>query len=191
MPGPLLSVTVAESYRAGFWAGPLIVVGHGIPELVLAIGFTMGLNRVLDNVWVKGIVGVLGGLFLLWLGIKILVEVERGIEANLGKKGEVGWGPVVAGMWASLSNPGWVVWWATVGATYIMLSLKHGIAGLVAFYVGHIMADFLWYSLVSYLVATGRGRISDKVYHWALRACAIMVIGFAVYFVIYGIKTLL
>ena len=33
MPGPMLSVTVAESYKKGFWAGPLLVVGHAIPEL--------------------------------------------------------------------------------------------------------------------------------------------------------------
>jgi len=33
MPGPLLTVTVGEATRRGFWAGPLIILGHGILEM--------------------------------------------------------------------------------------------------------------------------------------------------------------
>ena len=32
MPGPLLTVTVGEAARRGFWAGPLIIVGHALLE---------------------------------------------------------------------------------------------------------------------------------------------------------------
>ena len=32
MPGPLLTVTVGEAARRGFWAGPLIMVGHALLE---------------------------------------------------------------------------------------------------------------------------------------------------------------
>jgi len=41
MPGPMLSVTIAESYKKGFWAGPLIVLGHAIPEFVLMVLFSL------------------------------------------------------------------------------------------------------------------------------------------------------
>ncbi|MBW1797032.1 MAG: lysine transporter LysE, partial [Deltaproteobacteria bacterium] len=35
MPGPLLTVTVAESARIGFRAGPLLITGHAVLELLL------------------------------------------------------------------------------------------------------------------------------------------------------------
>ncbi len=37
MPGPLLTVTVGEATRRGFWAGPLIILGHGLLELTLVL----------------------------------------------------------------------------------------------------------------------------------------------------------
>lgn len=191
MPGPMLSVAVAESYKKGFWAGPLLVVGHAIPEFILAILFTVGLNRVLNNKTVVGVISVVGGLFLGWIALKIFLEVRRGIALDLTQKKEIGWGPVVDGIWVSVSNPGWIVWWATIGARYILLSLEHGIVGLAFFFTGHILADFLWYSAVSYVVSRGRGRISDRFYHVVLYACALLVLVFAGFFFIDGIVTLI
>jgi threonine/homoserine/homoserine lactone efflux protein len=191
MPGPLLSVAVAESYKKGVWAGPLLVLGHAIPELVLAILFALGLNKVLHNDWVVGTIGIIGGLFLGWLAVKIFLEVRHGITIDLTSKEDIGLGPLVAGMWASVSNPGWIIWWATIGARYILLSLDHGIVGLAVFFVGHEMADLIWYTLVSFLVSRGRGRISDRIYHGVLYACALLVLVFAVLFTVNGITTLL
>jgi len=191
MPGPMLSVAVTEAYKKGFWSGPLLVVGHAIPEFILAVLFTVGLNSVLDNKTVVGVIGVAGGMFLVWIAARIFIDVHQGIALDLTEKREVDWGPVVAGIWVSVSNPGWIIWWATIGAGYILVSLEHGIIGLVFFYTGHILADFLWYSAVSFVVSRGRGRISDRGYHIVLYACGLLVAVFAGYFVVDGVLTLL
>ena len=191
MPGPMFTVCVAESYKKGFWAGPVMVLGHAIPELVLAVLFSIGLNKFLDDKTVVGTIGIVGGLFLGWLAVKIFIEVRRGVSVDLTAKKEVGWGPLVAGIWTSVSNPGWIVWWATIGARYILLSLDHGIIGVVFFLVGHEMADLLWYGTVSFLVSRGRGRISDRIYHGVLYACSFLVLVFAVLFLVNGIRTLI
>jgi len=191
MPGPMLSVCIAESYKKGFWAGPLIVFGHSMPEFVLMVLFSIGLNEFIKNKTVTGVIGIVGGLFLGWLAVRIFQEVRRGITIDLTAKQEIGWGPVVAGVWTSVSNPGWIVWWATIGARYILLSLHHGIIGLAFFFVGHVMADLIWYSMVSFFVSRGRGRISDRVYHILLYVCSLMVFGFAALFTVNGILTLM
>jgi threonine/homoserine/homoserine lactone efflux protein len=190
MPGPMLSVCVAESYKKGFWAGPVMVLGHAIPEFILAVLFSLGLNKFLKDNTVKGVISVIGGVFLVWLAFKVFIEVRRGVTIDLSQKQDVGWGPLVAGLWSSVSNPGWIVWWATIGAQYIVLSLKHGMIGLAFFFVGHEMADLIWYSTVSFLVSRGRGKISDRVYHWVLYACSLMVLVFAVIFIVTGIMQL-
>ena len=73
MPGPMFTVCVAESYKKGFWAGPVMVVGHAIPELILAVLFSIGLNKFLKDNTVVGTIGIVGGLFLGWLAVKIFV----------------------------------------------------------------------------------------------------------------------
>jgi hypothetical protein len=37
MPGPLLTATISECSQRGFIAGPLLITGHAILELVLVI----------------------------------------------------------------------------------------------------------------------------------------------------------
>ena len=191
MPGPMFTVCVAESYKKGFWAGPLMVLGHAIPEIALAVLFSIGLNKFLDDKTVVGVIGIVGGLFLGWLAVKIFVEVRRGVTVDLTSKKDVGWGPLVAGIWTSVSNPGWIVWWATIGARYILLSLDHGIIGVAFFLVGHEMADLVWYGTVSFLVSRGRGRISDRIYHGVLYACSFLVLVFAVLFLVNGIRSVI
>lgn len=190
MPGPLFSVAVSESYKRGFWAGPLLIAGHLIPEMVLAVLFTLGLNRFLENRILTAAIGLVGGLFLLWLAVKIFFEVRHGVNLDLSDKKEVVWGPIIMGLWGSVSNPGWIIWWATIGAKYILLSLEHGIAGLLFFFAGHILGDLLWFSAISFVVSKGRGRINEKVYSAVLYACAALVVVFAGYFIISGTITL-
>ena len=72
MPGPLTTLAVRESMQRGFWAGPLLAIGHSLIELALVIGLALGLSRLLDEDPVMAGVGIAGGLFLLWMGIHIV-----------------------------------------------------------------------------------------------------------------------
>jgi len=44
VPGPLFSITVAESARRGAVAGPLIIIGHGILEVSLIVLLVLGIT---------------------------------------------------------------------------------------------------------------------------------------------------
>ena len=62
VPGPLLSVTVNESLRRGISAGPLLIVGHALLEIVIIAGLVYGLSQILESPLVGGILGVWGAL---------------------------------------------------------------------------------------------------------------------------------
>ena len=49
MPGPLLTVTIAESIKRGFIAGPLIMLGHAVLEFSLIIALVAGLSAFLSK----------------------------------------------------------------------------------------------------------------------------------------------
>ncbi len=44
VPGPMLTVTISDSLKRGFIAGPLIVIGHYIAELALILLIFAGLG---------------------------------------------------------------------------------------------------------------------------------------------------
>lgn len=191
-PGPLLAINISEAARRGFWAGPLLIAGHAIAELLLVIALAWGLSQILGNSLVAGIIGVVGGLVLVWMAYSLLRQ-SRSQELPTGAATERRIPThrlVLAGIVVSVANPFWLLWWATVGTTYLVWSLTLGVAGVVLFYVGHIMSDLGWYSLVSLLVAKGRRLMSTRVYRALLGVCGVALLGLGVYFLVSGIRFL-
>lgn len=190
MPGPLLTLTVGEAARRGFWAGPLIIVGHALLELALVLLLLAGVGVWLHRPVVLGLVGVLGAGMLAWMGLG-LFKASRHSRLELDSHEVSGLNPILAGVLMSASNPYWLIWWVTIGLGYVMFSMKYGLIGVALFFIGHILADFAWYTLVSGAVAQGRRFISDRVYRGFLAGCAVFLIGFGGYFGIQGVNFLL
>lgn len=185
MPGPLLALTIGEVARRGFWAGPQLILGHGIAELALIAALVAGLSEIMSNELVPVIVGFAGGAILLGMG---LVTARRGWRKStiLATEPQIAVRDrtiVLSGIIGSISNPYWLIWWITLGMTYLLWSLSLGIAGVATFFTGHILADLAWYALVAFILASGRKIMSDKVYRGLLIFCGVALLGLGGYFI--------
>jgi threonine/homoserine/homoserine lactone efflux protein len=188
MPGPLLTVVVYSALRKGIRGGLLAVAGHAIIEAVLVILLFIGLKSLLVKPLAKGIIGIVGGLTLMWMGLGMLREARRGLRSDFDTESAETVHSLPRGILSSISNPYWSIWWATVGLAYMAVALERGAAGLIAFYVGHEMSDVVWYTGVSALVAGGRRRISQKVYIGLIVALGAFMLFLGAGFVVYGLK---
>jgi hypothetical protein len=61
---------------------------------------------------------------------------------------------------------------------------------VASFFIGHILADFAWYALVAFIVATGRKFMKAAVYRGLLIVCGLALLSLGGYFVTSGIKFL-
>jgi threonine/homoserine/homoserine lactone efflux protein len=190
MPGPLLTATIGESYRHGAKAGPLLIAGHAILEIVLVALLFIGLAPFLTNARITAIISVIGGCILFRLAFSMFRSLPiLSLETEALKKGNHA-KLITAGILVSLSNPYWSIWWATVGLAYILQARKRGIAGILIFFIGHIFADLLWYSIVSVSAGKSRKWLKLKMYKWIVGICAVFLTLFACVFFFNGIKTL-
>lgn len=190
MPGPVLTVAISETTRRGFWAGPLIVLGHAILEITLLALLILGFADLITKPGLLGVVGIAGGAVLLWMSYGMLRGI-RHLRLDLSD-GKSAWGgPVVAGVLTSLANPYWIIWWATIGLGYVIISMQFGFTGLAVFFAGHILSDLAWYSAVSLFVSRGRRYISNRIYRGIIGACAVMLILFGIYFGVIGVRHLI
>lgn len=189
MPGPLLTVTVSESTQRGAVAGPMVILGHGILELALVLALLSGLAPFLrrDDVFV--VIALAGGVILLWMAISMFRSLPA-LRLDLTGGEQKPKNLIITGIVMSLANPYWTIWWATIGLGYIMHSVKFGIAGVVAFFVGHILADLAWYALISFSVAKGRSFFTETFYRRLIGGCAVFLVIFAGYFFYSGIEKL-
>lgn len=190
MPGPMFVVVLGQSPRRGFWTGPVAVLGHGILEALLVGAVIFGLAEIISSPTVIRVMALAGGIVLLYMGVNMLrsaAGLSLSAEQSGGSK-VPGVHPFWAGILTSLANPYWIIWWATIGLGYLLIARQAGAAGLAVFLVGHILADLVWYTIVSSLAAGGGKRwLTDSIYRGVIRVCAVVLLGFAVYFGYYGV----
>ncbi len=195
MPGPLLALTISETARRGFWAGPLLVLGHGILELALVIALVLGLSQIIIGELATSLIGIIGGIILIVIGINIIdTNWHRNVVAVPSENPVVTrqhsrW--ILSGVVVSLSNPYWFIWWATIGMAWLLWSMKLGAAGVASFFTGHVLADLIWYALVSFVIVSGKRIIKDAAYHWLLHICGVFLIGLGAYFIASGLNFVL
>jgi len=183
VPGPLFTITVSESARRGASTGPLLILGHAILEILIILLILSGLSPFLKHETTRHVISLAGGSMLVLMGIMILKDLRR-IRLDLSAEGGgKGFNLILTGIVGSLANPYWVIWWATIGLGYLVSSMKYGIAGVVVFFLGHISADLLWYSAISYAVARGTKIMGEKAYKTVLAICAVFLIFFGAWFI--------
>lgn len=190
MPGPLLTVTVTESTHRGAGTGPLIIVGHGILELVLVVALLSGIAPFLmrDDVFVA--ISLIGGGILLWMALSMLRNIPK-LHLEFSRADGRSKNLIITGIILSAINPYFLIWWASIGFGYILYSAKFGWWGVSAFFLGHILADFSWYALVSLGVVKGKHLLSTRGYRRLIAGCALFLIVFSGYFFYSGVEKLL
>jgi hypothetical protein len=86
MPGPVTTLIVTETARRGFIAGPFVTLGHALLELAMVVALVFGVGDLLKQNAVAGTIGLLGKLFLLWMGCDIVKSVWQGKASCLSVK---------------------------------------------------------------------------------------------------------
>lgn len=190
-PGPVSAMAVTEGARRGAAAGPLITAGHAAAELALVAALVAGVGQVLARPPVLGVIGVVGGVVLAWMGWGIMKAAREGFPraaaAPAGPRGHL----ARTGFLVTVSNPYWLLWWATVGATYYAAFSRFGVAPLLVLFVaGHLALDLGWTTFLAAVVGAGRGRIPERLYRLVLGACGVFLVAMGVYFGYAGAGTL-
>ena len=190
MPGPVMTVTIAQAMHRGHLAGPLVSLGHGIVEGSLVVLLAFGLGQLFQLPLVAGLIGLLGGLLLFYMGVGMIrAPAPALLTASEGGRAG-GAGPMAAGMLASVANPYWVLWWATIGADFLRRAYPHGALVIAAFFLVHFSVDLGWNSAVGSAVAAGRKLLTPRIYKGIMAACGVFLLGLGIYFLVSGVGSL-
>jgi len=183
MPGPMLAVTLAKSYRSP-WAGVWIALGHAVIEVPLILLIYFGFAQFFQVTVVRLALSVAGSGMIIWMGVSMFRA--RSEVARKGK--DLPYNAFTAGILTSVFNPFFLVWWATIGSMLIMRILEFGTMGLIVFIMVHWLCDLAWLTLVSNVIYRTHAFWNQRVQEWLFIACSLLLVGFGIWFLISGIR---
>ena len=177
MPGPLFAVTLKKAAKSKF-SGALIAVGHGIVEfpLMFLIFFVLSQFTIPNNV--QTMVGLVGGFLMIFMGVQAFRSRHKQEEATLGLKRD----SVLAGVWTTAANAGFILWWLTIGTTLILNAKLFGLLGFSIFAGVHWLTDFSWYTVVALLIFKSQRFWTTRTRMGITLFCVAVFIGFGAYF---------
>ncbi len=191
-PGPVSTAIVSQAPRRGWLVGPLLAAGHALPELAIVLLLGLGLGAGLARPHIQIGIALGGGLLLIWMGLGMAWNTFKGKNSlpipgatseSLSSRQMFGLGII-----ATVSNPFWYAWWVTVAPGYLVQARMFGIAAILAFFLGHISADFLWDTFLSSVVGSGRRWITQGIYNALITVCGLYLIYLGGGFLIHGFQ---
>jgi threonine/homoserine/homoserine lactone efflux protein len=178
-PGPLMMIAVYQSAKS--WKNSIkLIFGHVVLEAFLVLLLVLGFQWVLKSPLVTKVIGLLGGSFLAFMGVSQLTAIKG--EISQVEKNDQKIPLPITGALVSLSNPYFLLWWMSVGSAFLVKAQTSFLAGVTAFYFGHILSDILWYSLIGVFGNTILK--SSLIYKIVMTVTGLFLIGFGLFFVL-------
>jgi threonine/homoserine/homoserine lactone efflux protein len=179
-PGPMTAATLAAGARHRH-AGVAMAVGHAIIEVPLIVLIVAGLGRFFQIENVKIAIGLLGGGFLVFLGLQMLRDARKPAVLAAAQTNR---NTVVTGILMTAGNPYFLLWWATVGLALATQASQLGLLAFVLFAIVHWLCDLIWLEILSQTSYRGSRIFSEKTQRLVLLICGAALLFFAAKFLV-------
>lgn len=152
LPGPDFIAVVRSSMAKGTAAGLLTTCGVTMGLGLYATLSLLGLSAILiEYQWLTWAVRVLGGCYLIFLGIRLLLAKPETIEIS-EDAGQKRGNSILFGFLVTLTNPKAIVLFASVFATSVTAETPFWLMAVMIALV--MLSTLTWYSIVSVFMSS-------------------------------------
>jgi len=183
-PGPLFFVTIIHGARSGTKTGVTFSLAHTLVEFTLVMLLALGLLSIANQPAVRFGFGVAGGVALIVFGAmqirSSLYKAEEPDSRQVSTRSLFLMGMALTGL-----NPYFIIWWLTIGANLIFLSLEFaGLFGVIFMYVCHVWVDYAWLTLIAGLAKRSAKILKLRWYRLLIGVFGVVLIYFGLSFLI-------
>ena len=188
-PGPLFFATISHGAKTGAKSGFIFSVSHTVVEFSLIMLFALGLLTVASEPTVKLIIGIAGGIVLIAFGIfqiynSYMAKYKEQKQSIPSYRYLFLIGLAFTGL-----NPYFILWWLTVGAQLIIMSLEFAaLLGVIFMYICHVWMDYVWLTAVAHFSKKGINVLGLKWYRPLMAIFGIVLIYFGITFFIQALS---
>ena len=182
-PGPLLTLVISETLRHNRSEGIKVALAPLLTDIPIVLVTFLILSGMKDYGTVLGVIAILGGLFVAYLGYESIRT--KGLIINTLDKSPKS---IRRGIMVNLASPHPYLFWLTVGAPIVVKAYQNHILTaflfIVSFYVCLVGSKIL----SAVLVDKSRNFFHGVKYKWIMRILGIALMIFAILFIRDGLK---
>jgi threonine/homoserine/homoserine lactone efflux protein len=176
--------SLAEGWLTGFLTGMGAATADGFYGGVAAFGLT-AISSVL--VAEQGVIRVVGGLLLCYLGVRTLLA-KPALEAASTRRGRGLVGAYASTVGLTLTNPATIISFATIFAALGLAGAAgSGFAPPALLTAGVFLGSACWWLLLSGGVSLFRTRLTTGGLRWVNRLSGVVLVGFGLVALVSGI----
>ncbi|MGI9462963.1 MAG: LysE family translocator [Aestuariivirgaceae bacterium] len=175
LPGPDFVAVIRSSMAHGTRAGLFTTIGVSLGLSFYATLSLLGLSAILvEYQWLAWAVRILGGCYLVYLGVQLLLAEPSRIEVPESNQAPKG-GSFLFGLLVSLTNPKAIVLFTSVFATAVTEAMPLWVMVLMIALV--LTSTLIWYSVVSVFMSSASViRRFRNAQHWIERVAGVCFI---------------
>ena len=183
-PGSLFFANISYGSKHGAKSGLIFSVSHSVIEFSLIMILALGLLTVASEPIVKLVVGIVGGVFLIVFAIfQIRSSFQFKPKDSKARKSSFPHLFFIGLAFTGL-NPLFIIWWLTVGAELILISLAFaGLVGVIFMFICHVWMDYVWLTGVAHFAKKGTQIIGSNGYRILISVFAVILIYFGITFI--------
>ncbi len=165
--------TLSNGRLTGFLSGMGAATADMVYGAIAAFGLSAVSNLLMDNkVWLK----LIGGIFLLYLGIKTFLEKPADHAAKANQSGFVG--AYLSTFFLTITNPMTILSFAAIFAGTMLTGTSGSPLVIVA---GVFFGSALWWLTLSFGVSLLRDRLTTDHMAWINRISGAIIIVFGIF----------
>ena len=175
--GPIGVLTIKRTLTEGRVSGFVTGMGAALADTVYGIIAGFGLAAISSFIltqefWMK----LVGGLFLLYLGIKSFVKKPASEAANIDSKGL--FNNFISTFFLTVTNPTTIFSFLAIFAGLGLGTTKTEYTSSMTLVLGVFIGSALWWLILSSLVSYFRSKITTNRLIWINRLSGIIIISF-------------
>lgn len=178
-PGPVTATVITMGARNRY-AGSLLALGHAIIEFPLMILIMLGMAKLLKSTLTQIIISLAGGTILLIMAIQMLISLKAPESTQRKPLKD---SPVWAGIILSVTNPYFLLWWATIGLALVTTARGFGIWAFGLFALVHWLCDCTWLQALSWASFKGSTLLGHRSHKIVLMVCSAALVFFGLFFI--------
>lgn len=168
--------TLTEGRVSGFVTGLGAAMADTVYGIIAGFGLTAISSLLLTQVfWIK----LIGGLFLLYLGVKSFVTKPALKAVNVDSKGL--FNNFISTFFLTITNPTTILSFLAIFAGLGLGTSKTEYSSTTVFVIGVFIGSALWWLVLSTLVGFFQSKITSNKLIWINRLSGLIIISFGLF----------